>query len=135
MKTKGGQRGDCDGKKLNAEGTEVGHRRHEEDRGTGQIGNRGWQDSWVRGNGKAIAMVLAGNILLALFVAAAKWRCAATELRRVMPSRSEVDGSPIIPGQAAKNPADSPPEFRRASLRPESRGENTRPDENSQVLL
>lgn len=31
------------------------------------------------------------------------------ELRRVVPSLSEVDGSPILPGQAATNPADSPP--------------------------
>jgi hypothetical protein len=67
MKTKSGQRGACDGKKLNAEGTEVGHRGHEEDRGTGQIGNRGWQDSWVRGNGKAIAMVLGWEHLVGPF--------------------------------------------------------------------
>lgn len=49
------------------------------------------------------------------FCAAAKWRCVSVlprtcgggELGRVMPSWSEVGGSPIRSEQAAKNPADA----------------------------
>jgi hypothetical protein len=47
--------------------------------------------------------------------AAATWRCVPAlpgtcgggELGRVVPSWSEVDGAPVLPGQAAKNPADA----------------------------
>jgi len=60
------------GKKLNTEGTEVAHKGHGEE----QVDNRDWQRGWVRGNGKAIAMVGWGHLLFALY-AAAKWSCAA----------------------------------------------------------
>jgi hypothetical protein len=84
MKTKAGQRGSYgDGKKINTEGTEFGHRGHREERATAQSGNRGWRDSWVRGNGKAIAMVGWGH-LVCPFYAAAPWRCGGGELRLAM---------------------------------------------------
>jgi hypothetical protein len=48
------------------------------------------------------------------------------ELRRVVPSRSEVNGSPILPGQVRDEFSGQPAVTRRVGLRPENRGENTR---------
>src|ERR1700676_2771455 len=105
MKTKAGQRGSYgDGKKLNTEGTEFGHRGHREERATAQSSNRGWRASWVRGNGKAIAMVGWGH-LVCPFCAAAQWRCAAVNSGEWCRPGPEVDGFPTLSGQAAKNPA------------------------------
>jgi hypothetical protein len=85
MKTKAGQGGSYgDGEKINTEGTEFGHRGHREERATAQSGNRGWGDSWVRGNGKAIAVAGWGHLCLP-FYAAAQWRCGGGgELRLAM---------------------------------------------------
>jgi hypothetical protein len=72
------------GKKLNTEGTEVAHRGHGEE----QVDNRDWQHGWVRGNGKAIAMVAWGHLLFALFGSDRTGRSA----RATGPRGAEVRG-------------------------------------------
>jgi hypothetical protein len=78
----------------------------------GGRGERKCVDEWESDNDGGLRT----SFFFALF-AAAKWRCVSVlprtcgrgELGRLMPSWSEVDGSPIRSEQAAKNSADSPP--------------------------